>query len=195
MDFKKVNFAALSQYATPRAMGDLNNFIEKLPENAGKTILVAAGISWLMVAILGLFTTIQAQDLNNLRAQLQDAKALKPIVPTISEVPVPDTSIREYIKKIESVYKPLEVKPEGGGIAITGPQTAMFSIFREAATQIQNGGGGWKVAVTKMCVGRECPQKQLSIVLKINKINIDKPESTPVTYLPGSAKLPNGEEN
>jgi hypothetical protein len=195
MDLKNINMAALGQLASPRAMNDLNDFIERMPEKAGKTILIAAGIAWMMVAVLGLFTTIQAQDLNNLRAQLQDAKALKPIVPTITEIAVPDPEIRDFMKKIETAYRPLELKAEAGGVSISGPQTSMFSAFREAASQIQNGGNGWKVGVTKLCVGRECPQKQLFINLKINKINIDKPESTPTTYLPGSAPAKDGEQS
>lgn len=181
---QRFNLKKLGAYFSPRAMNDLNVFLEKLPQNAGNTVLIAAGIAWAMAASLGLLTTIKAQDLNNLRAQLQDAKALAPIVPTIEEQPIDQKLVADYAKKMGDIYKTLEFHANNNTITISSSQTANFSLFREAVMQIQNGGENWKIGLVKMCVGRECKQKQLSITLKINRINIDKPDANPVTYLP-----------
>lgn len=194
LNLNKFDPKALNKYFSPRAFDDLNAFLEKLPQNAGKTVLIAAGIAWAMVATLGLFTTLKAQDLNNLRAQLQDAQALKPIVPVISEIPVDSTVVADYAKKMSEVYKTLEIRANNNQITIQSAQTANFSLFREAVSQVQNGGAGWKVSLVNMCVGRECKQKQLSITLKINKINIDRPSSTPITYFPKSSPSTNGDK-
>lgn len=184
MKMQGVDLKAMGKYFSPRALDDLNGFIEKLPQNAGQTILIAAAVAWGFVGALGLFTTMKAQDLNNLRAQLQDAKALKPIVPVLSEVPIDQKSIEEFSKKLNQTYKTLDSRSQGNKITITAVQTSAFNLFREAVLQVQNGGLGWKVSLDKMCVGRECKQNQLSISLKINKITIDKPNAESASYVP-----------
>jgi len=184
MNATKFDTAKFKALLNPGVLDDLNHFLERLPQNAGNTVLIAAGIAWASAAALGLFTTIKAQDLNNLRAQLQDVQALKPIVPSLNEVAVDSKVVQEYAKKMQEIYKSLEIKANGNTISITSAQTANFSLFREAVAQIQNGGDRWKVGLVKMCVGRECKQKQLSIALKINTINIDMPSVTPVSYFP-----------
>lgn len=181
----KFDMKAIAKYASPQAFDDLNHFIENLPQNAGKTILMTAAVAWAVAGALGLFTTIKAQELNNLRAQLQDAKALKPIVPVLSEVGVEPKEMEDFSKKLNQTYKSLDFRPQGNKISITGAQTTSFNAFREAVLQVQNGGLGWKVGLEKMCVGRECKQNHLSISLKINKINIDKPAADSISYVPG----------
>lgn len=182
VDIKKVN-ALLS----PRAFNDLNDFIEHLPQNAGKTVLIAAAIAWIFTAALGLFTTMKAQDLNNLRAQLQDAKALKPIVPVLKETPLDAKALQDLASRLSNIYTGLEIRPNNNTLVIASGSTSMFSTFREAIMQIGNMDAGWKIDIQSMCLGRECPQKQLSITLKIAKIKIDKPESKAVSYLPGAS--------
>ncbi len=182
LDLKKLN----TLFST-RSLNNLNVFIEKLPQNAGKTILITAAIAWTFTAALGLFTTIKAQDLNNLRAQLQDAKALKPIVPILKEMPVDTKILQDVAKKLSEIYKNLDIQTNGNTLTISAQSTNMFTSFREAITQIGNSETGWKITVQSMCLGRECPQKQLSITLKVDKINIDKPESSKTSYLPGAS--------
>lgn len=183
---KGFDVKAVGAYLSPRAFNDLNIFLERLPQNAGQTILIMAAVAWAVVAALGLFTTIKAQDLNNLRAQLQDAKALKPIVPTIQEVAVPQVELDAFVQKLSSLYKGLEIGAKGNILTISAAQTTYFSSFREAVLQAQNGGDGWKVSLKNMCVGRECKQKGLSISLKIDRITIDEPSPVSSNYLPGA---------
>jgi hypothetical protein len=192
--FKFSDIKKLKRYASPSALEDLNGFLERLPQNAGKGVLIAAGIAWAATGALGIFTTLKAQDLNNLRAQLQDAQALQPIVPQITEVPVDTESVTALTKKMADVYKNMEISSSGGGMTIKAPQTGYYSLFREAVAQVQNGGPGWKVSLDSLCVGRECKQKPLSISLKINKINIDKPTAPPISYLPSAIKPSQGGE-
>ena len=182
MDLKKLN-----NLLSPRSFNDLNNFIEKLPQNAGQTVLITAAIAWAFTAAHGLFTTIKAQDLNNLRAQLQDAKALKPIVPVLKETPVAAKTLQDLAAKLSEIYKNLEIRANGNTLIVSAGTTNLFNAFREAVMQIGNSESGWKIDVASMCLGRECPQKQLAITLKIAKINIDKSESSSPSYLPGTS--------
>jgi hypothetical protein len=182
LNLKSSDLKAVGHYFSPRALNDLNKFLEHLPQNAGQSILIAAAVAWVFVAALGLFTTIKAQDLNNLRAQLQDAKALKPIVPTIKEVPVEAAVVTDFAKKLAALYKGLEIQAKGSMITINAAQTAYFGSFREAVIQTQNGGQGWKIGLKNMCVGRECKQKGLSITLKIDRISVDRPKISGTDY-------------
>jgi hypothetical protein len=186
IDLKTINLKAINRYVSPRAFNDLNAFLEKLPSNVGQTALLAIGIAWATAAGLGLYTSIKAQDLNNLRAQLQDAQALKPIVPVINEVAVETAAVDAFVKHMTEIYKNLEIRNTGNAITMNSDRTGYYALFREAVAQVQNGGAGWKVSLDGLCVGRECKQKQLSIALKINKISIDKPVTEPITYLPTS---------
>jgi hypothetical protein len=41
---------------------------------------------------------------------------------------------------------------------------------------MQNGGSGWRVSLDKMCVGRECGDKdKLGVSLKVNKVSVENP--------------------
>ncbi len=176
LDFKKVDMSMLKKMADPKAAGDLNAFLEKLPQNAGQTILIAAGIAWAMAGALGLYTSIQVRQLAEFRAELAKADALAPVVPKISDVPIDPTQVAEFIKKVSSSYPGLTMTANGSSILITSPQTSDFARFREAMGHMQNGGSGWRVTLEKLCVGRECPDNQkLAVSLKVNKVSVENP--------------------
>ena len=66
------------------------------------------------------------------------------------------------------------MKANGSSIIITSTQTASFAKFREAIGHMQNGGSGWRVTLDKMCVGRECGDKdKLGVSLKVNKVSVE----------------------
>ena len=84
MDFNKLqqqvkdyDWRSLKKYTSPHAADDLNAFLEKLPQNAGQTMLIIAGIAWGAAGVVGLYTTVQLQKLTELRAELQEAEAIK----------------------------------------------------------------------------------------------------------------------
>lgn len=172
---KSVNWASLKKLASPQVSEDLNAFLEKLPQHVGQTMLIIVGVVWACAGGLGLYTTMQLKSLTELRADLQEAQALKPIVPVIKDVPVAPQEVKEFVKKVTGIYKGLEIKDQGSSIVITADSTAQFGMFREAVGHIQNGGSGWRVNIDRLCVGRECDRKPLAAALKINKVSVDKP--------------------
>lgn len=157
-------------------MGDLNDFLEHLPQRAGQTILIAAGVAWATGAAAGLFATIQARGLVELRAELKETKALQPMVPKITDVPVNPKEVDDFTKIMAITYPGLAIKNQGPAIFITAQNTSSFGQFREAVGHVQNGGSGWRVSVEKLCVGRECEREKLAVLLKINKVSVDKPK-------------------
>jgi hypothetical protein len=173
--------ATFKKLLDPKSTGDLNAFLEKLPHNAGQSVLIAAGIAWAMAGALGLYTSIQARNLTELRAKLQEAEALQPIVPKITDVPVNGEEVTAFVDKAKESYQGLNFQVEGSNIIITSPQTSSFAKFREAIGHMQNGGAGWRVTLDKLCVGRECDKNsKLAVSLRINKVSVENvtPQAT-----------------
>ncbi len=182
MDFNLKGFDAssLKRLMDPKSSGDLNAFLEKLPQNAGQTVLIAAGIAWAMAGALGLYTSIQTRQLTELRSELKKAEALTPIVPKISDVPIPTAELDAFVKKATQTYDGLNLSVSGSNIIITAGQTSYFARFREAIGHVQNGGAQWRVKLEKLCVGRECgDQHKLGISLKVNKVSVENPTPAP----------------
>lgn len=176
LNFKSYNFRSLQKYLQPRAADDLNNFLEGLPQAAGHQVLVAAGIAWVAAGAFGLYTFVETRQMIELRAKLSDMKSLKPLVPQIKNAPVAQEEIAKFAQELSGIYRGLSIKSQGATIQITAPDTSRFAEFREAVGHVQNGGDGWQVSVERLCVGRECDRDKLAILLKINKVSVDKPE-------------------
>lgn len=176
MDLKSFDWRSLKRFASPQAAGDLNVFLESLPQNAGQTALAAAGIAWACGAAIGLFATVQSQKMTEMREQLRDVSALRPAVPKIQDVPVDQASLKNFSDTLSATYPGLTIRQQGAAIFITSSNTANFGQFREAIGHVQNGGQGWRVNVEKLCVGRECSQSdKLAALLRINKVTVEKP--------------------
>ncbi len=170
---KSLNFNSLRKLTTPQAADELNNFLEKLPKNTSKSILIVTGVIWACAAILGLYTTIKMQELSEISAKRQEAQALLPAVPKIQDKPVSSAEVKTFVDELQKTYKGLEIKGSSSNIIINAKSTAQFGQFREAIGHIQNGGFGWRVNVEKLCVGKECKQFPLSATLKINKVSVE----------------------
>ncbi|MCB1720688.1 MAG: hypothetical protein KDI11_02935 [Alphaproteobacteria bacterium] len=170
--FKEFDWRSLKKYTSPQAADDLNAFLEKMPQNAGQTMLIIAGVTWAMGGAIGLFTTVQLQKLTETRAQLQEAQALKPSVPQVRDVPVNPKEVDEFVNKVKDIYTGLKISASGSSISITATTLGSFGQFREAIGHVQNGGAGWNVNIQNFCVGRECERYPLSASLKINKVSV-----------------------
>ena len=176
IDLKKIDLHKLKRYLGPGSAADLNRFLEKLPQNSGKSVLIAAGIAWGVASAMGLFTAVQLQSLTKMRTELQEAKALQPPVPKIQESPVDSKELERFATKIKTIYKNLEVKNNGSTLVITAKSSSSFDEFRQALGHVQSGGEGWRVNVDRLCVGRECQSFQLAASLKINKVSVTMPK-------------------
>lgn len=176
MDFNKFDINKLKKYASAQSADDLNRFLEKLPQNAGKNVLIAAAIVWGMAAAAGLYTAVQTQHMIKLRHELSDISALKPIVPTIKNVAISKDEVEKFIKSAKESYRGINIQSNGSTIIITANSTANFTEFREAIGHVQNGGDGWRVSLEKLCVGRECDKSsKLAVALKVNKVSVENP--------------------
>lgn len=169
---KNFDYRGLKKYASPQASGDLNAFLEKLPQHAGQTMLIIAGVAWAGAGAVGLFTAVQLQKMSEIRIELEEAEALQPIVPQIVDKPVSADQIKTFAESTNEIYQGLEFRANGPAITISAKSLSAFGQFREAIAHIQNGGSGWRVGVDKLCVGRECERYPLGAVLKINTVSV-----------------------
>jgi hypothetical protein len=169
------DFRSLNRFFTSQASDDLNRFLEKMPQNAGNAVLIAAGIAWASAAAFGLFAMMQTKQLTELKAELQTTEALKPIVPTLKMVDISKDELTALVTSLKAVYTGMLVTSTGSTLTIQSRDTAQFPQFRELLGQVANGGVGWKVSIDSFCVGRECAQNSLEAKLKIQKMQIEKP--------------------
>lgn len=176
MDFKSIDFSKLKKLLDPKAADDLNAFLEKLPQNAGQTVLIAAAVAWGMAAALGLYTAVKVQQLTELRAELKETEALKPNVPSINNVAISREEVERFVAGAKDSYGGLTIQANGSTVLITANSTRNFTEFREALGHVQNGGQGWRVSLEKLCVGRECDKThKLAASLKVNKVSVKPP--------------------
>lgn len=176
MDFKSLDMNKFKKLLDPKASADLNTFLERLPQNAGQTVLIAAAIAWGMAAALGLYTAVKVQQLTELRAELRETEALKPNVPTINNVPIEKEAVDKFVAEAKEIYRGLTITASGSTVIITASNTKNFTEFREALGHVQNGGQGWRVSLEKLCVGRECDKThKLAASLKVNKVSVQPP--------------------
>lgn len=174
-DLKSLDIHKFKKLADPKAAGDLNRFLENLPQTAGKNALIAGGIAWAMAASLGLYATVQTQNLTEMRHTLMEEQALQPAVPQIRDVSVSQAEIRDLAASMEKIYSGLTIRPQGTSIYISAKNTNAYGAFREAVGHVQNGGDGWRVNIDRLCVGRECDREQLAALLRVSKVSVDKP--------------------
>ncbi len=179
MDTKKFNFINLNykafvKYLNPRSFSNLDVFLESLPQNTNKALLIIAAAVWVSAGILGLSATIKMQEAAQLSVERREAKVLLPAVPRIQDKPVEARDVMAFVDELQKTYKGLEIKGGSSNITVTAKSTSMFGEFREAIGHIQNGGLGWRVNVDKLCVGKECNPNPLTASLKINKVSVEK---------------------
>jgi hypothetical protein len=179
MDYKRLksfNWKKIGKYFSAQSADDLNSFLEKIPQHAGQTVLIAAGIAWGTAAASGLFTAIQVQKMTELREELKETTALKPSVPSIKNIPIPKQDVEKFVENAKKSYRGIDIRANGSTIIITASSTRNFTEFREAIGHVQNGGDGWRVTLEKLCVGRECDRQfKLAASLKVNKVSVENP--------------------
>ena len=176
MDFnaiKDFDWRSLNKFVSPKAMDDVNAFLEKLPQNTNKSLIVVAAVIWGVAAAVGLYTTVKMQEFAELSVERDEAKALLPVVPKIKDKPVNSREVKSFVDELQDIYKGLEIKGNSSNIVIRAKSTAQFGQFREAVGHVQNGGLGWRVDVQKLCVGKECNQYPLAASLNINSVSVE----------------------
>jgi len=171
-NLKSFDWKSLQGKLSSQSANDFNHFLEKLPINTSKPILIIIGVVWAAAAAMGLYATVQAQSLTKFRVELADAKATQPTIPQVKNVQINKKEIETFVTAMSKIYKGLTVKAGNASITIQGDSTKKFGQFREAIGHVQNGDLQWRVSVNEMCMGRECGKVPLMVSLKIARVDI-----------------------
>ncbi len=159
-----------------QSANDLHSFLEKIPHQAGRPVMIAACVAWGFAAVFGLYMAVQVQQMVEMRQELTDAKSLNTYVPAIKSEPVSEEEVRRFVETARRGYQGINMEADGANIIITAPSIRNFTAFREAIGHVQNGGNRWQVTMDKLCVGKECDENvPLATILQVNKVSVEKP--------------------
>lgn len=176
----------LQKYTSSQSFNDLNDFLEKLPERVGTTLLAIGGAAWLFAGAAIVYANMESTKIQEMSAEAYKKEALTPEVPIVTTQPVNKAEIENFAMKLQSRFEPFDIvisTNRAGNIIINGKEGRHYGAFREAIGHIQNGGNGWRVNVVDLCVGRDCTKGRgkgstafLSGEFSINKIHVDLPK-------------------
>lgn len=172
-DLKGIN-AAINKYLSPQGMKDMNKFVEQMPLRAGYGILIAGGIAWFIGGLAVVYATTVAKDVSEIRAELIKSEALKPVVASLVKTPVPATDIKDFVERVDPLYKDVSISASGGNIIMSSSSGRYFGAFREAVNHAYNGGQRWRLSLESLCVGRECKGGFLSGTFNVNTLKVQR---------------------
>ncbi len=172
----KIDTVMLKRYLSPAAYKDLDVFLEQMPMRAGQSIVIAGIAAWLLAGLAVTYVVMQTNHIMGLRADILKAEALKPTVPVIDKVAVPNDELAAFAKKLNELYPQLTVTGGGEKLEFRAATTDKYGAFREAVGHSFNGGKGWRLSVDSLCVGRECKNNaQVFGAFKVYRLRVDKP--------------------
>lgn len=163
MDLKR-----LAGYFSPRAVGDLDSFLDDVPALAGTNALIGAGIACLLGAAAVWFASGEVRAVTALRTELVKVEALQPPVPTLKYVAVSQKILKPQLDRIAAGFKGLSATGGADGdVNLSASDTDYFPQFVAAIGALQHGGKNWKVRIKTLCAGRDCKGAKLSATLRI----------------------------
>ena len=153
------DWRVLKRYTSSESFNDLNNFLEKLPDNVGTTLLSIGGAAWLLAGATIMFANIESIKVQELQAELYKKQALTPNVPTVTTQQVSTEQIEAFVARLQKQFERFDITinvDRDGSVLIQGREGRQYGAFREAVGHLQNGGSDWRVNVKEVCVDREC---------------------------------------
>lgn len=192
MDLKQLNMATLQRYTSPQAIKDFDSFLDNLPTNVGLNALMAAGFVCLLGGGSVWFAAQQTEKVSKLHTELMTIQALKPPVPTLKYVAVPQKTLKPLVDKITGTFKGVTITGNADGdLTFVSQDTDYFPQFLAAVSYLQRGGKNWKVRINTLCVGRDCKAgTKLSANFKIESVLIGEPEKKEPEKAPDATAKP-----
>jgi hypothetical protein len=162
----------LKGYLRPKAVKDLDNFLDHLPKRAGILPLAIAGVVWVSAAGAILFTSTQIEQFQTIRMEMSKAEALTPTVPEIIYAPVAKSSIEPAVERMRNVYPNLTFDVKTESVLISGNTTRYYDQWRAAISHLSSIDDRWKLKIDNLCVGRECSRSDLFAEVNIAQVDI-----------------------
>jgi hypothetical protein len=167
----------LKRYADPQAMKDLDQFLDNLPQRAGKKALITACSVWFFSAVALFLVFHNAQSLKDIQTQLAIAEGTRVAVPQLTYTAIDARMLKPLIEKLKKIYPSLIIgMQDGNAISVKASTTRDFSAWRAAIGDASYGAHGWKSSVKMLCAGRACKGEPLQAVIAIQNIDIRMPD-------------------
>lgn len=177
----KFDMALIKRWLSPEGYQGFDAFIENLPSRVSQTVLIAAGVAWAIGGVGMVYANMQSEKVAKLRDELMKTEALKPMVPTIAENPVPATEITSKMEMIKKVFKDLTITPGEGTVIISSEDPKMYGAFLQTIYTVMGLGDGYKITMKEMCQGRDCKLKSnkpfLYASFDVKKLEVKSTES------------------
>jgi len=170
----KLDLNSLNKYLSPQGLADLNQFIEDMPLRAGYAACIVAGVVWFIAGLSIVYAVTVAQNVAEIRTQLAQAEAQKPVVPSVQQTAINATEIEEFVKRINPLYRDVQISSSNNVITFRSSQGRYFGAWREAINHAYNGGQGWRLSLQSLCVGRECKAGFLSGEFAVNRLVVQR---------------------
>ena len=173
---KEFDWRRLKRLTDPQMVKDLDQFLDNLPQRAGKNAIFAAAGIWFIAAV-GLFLLYHnALSLKDIQKQLAIAEGTLITVPQISYQPVNTIILNPIIEKMRKIYPSLifDIQNEGA-IGIKALNTRDFPAWRAAIGDLAYGSAAWKLSIKQLCAGRGCKNEPLQAIIIVQDVNIQLP--------------------
>lgn len=173
---KEFDWRRLQRLTDPQMMKDLDEFLDNLPQRAGKNAIIVAAVIWVIAAI-GLFLLFNnTLSLRAIQKQLAIAEGTQIAVPQISYETVSPPILAPTLEKLRKIYPTLTFDIQSSGaIGVNAVNTRDFPAWRSAINDLAYGSPGWKISVQKLCAGRNCKDQQLQASILVQDVNIHLP--------------------
>lgn len=177
---KEFDWRRLQRLTDPQAMKDLDQFLDNLPQRAGKNALIIAAVMWFIAACSLFLLFHDAKSLKDIQKHLSLAEANRITVPQMTYTPADPVALKPLVEKLRKIYPSLTFELQNGGmIGVKALTTRDFSAWRSAISDLAYGSPGWRVSVKKLCTGRGCVNEPLQASLVVQDVTIQIPEPPP----------------
>lgn len=177
----KMDMTQIKRWLSPAGYQGLDTFLETLPARVSHNILIAAGVAWAVAAALLLYANLQSTSYAELRTELLKTEAVKPLVPSIVENPVPAAEMTVKVDQMKKVFKDLAFTVNDGGIIVSVDDPKYYGAFLQSVYAIMALGEGYKVTMSELCEGGECKTKSskpfLYAAFDVKKLEVKTSES------------------
>lgn len=179
----KFDMTQMKRWLSPEGYHGLDTFLESLPARVSKNILIAAGVAWAVAGLALVYANILSSSYAELKTELLKTEAVKPLVPSIVETPVPATETAAKIDHLKKVFKDLNITATDGVVTIGVEDPKFYGAYLQSVYAIMALGEGYKITMTELCQGSECKVKSskpfLYASFDVKKLEVKTSESPP----------------
>lgn len=155
----KFDMARIQRALSDEGIRGFNDLVENLPRRSSKNVLIAAAVAWAFAGVCAVYINIMSESVATLRADVLKATALKPLVPTITEISAPAAEMTSKLETAKKVYKELNINVTDGVITLSAEDPKLYGPYLQTSYAVMGMGSGYKITLKELCEGSQCKDK------------------------------------